>query len=236
MKKKMMLFAWFFYTSLVSINLFSQGDTSGVKKPRHELDIIIDDVFAKSPIINYPFVNDIYTPEYTITAQNIPKIGLGYKFNFNHSALRAKFSYGSGQSTQNYSSNSNSDDYSVVSMQISLGYEFQKNMKKLQLFYGLDLFFNYTDLSTTNTNVNNNTTYISKDVSLAPGYGASPFVGVKYFVLPNLSISTEINFTTEKYKTIDKTSYTGCPETTSYTYGSSTHIGPLGNIGINIHF
>lgn len=231
MKKKCLFFACLIYLSLVSKELYSQDNTSDTKKMRHELNIIVDDIFAKTLIVDLSHYED-----YTSVVLNNPKIGLGYKLNFNNSALRTKISFGSSQNSSNGPTNNSKSAYSTVSTQFNIGYEFQKDINKLQIFYGLDVFVAYNKLTTENSSIYNSTSYKSKNSSNTLGFGASPFFGVKYFVIPNLSISTEINFTIETYKSTEKNSNQSNSTTSTDSKGINTHIGPLGNIGINLHF
>ncbi len=231
MKKKSLFLACFVYLSFVSIESFSQDNTSDTKKTRHELNIIVDDIFAKTLVADHSYYND-----YTNSALNSPKVGLGYKLNFNNAALRTKISFGSNQNTSNGPANTSKSDYSSVATKFNIGYELQKDIDKLQIFYGLDVFLNYNALTLKNSSVHNSASYDSKSSSNTLGFGTSPFFGVKYFVIPNLSISTEINFSIESYKSSDKSSNQSNPETSTDYKGMHTRIGPIGNIGINLHF
>ena len=117
MKKKCLFFAGLIYLSLVSIELYSQDNTSDTRKPSHELNIIVDDIFAKPFIIDPSEYND-----YSSEIQNIPKVGLGYKVNYNHSAFRTKVSFGSSQNSTHGPVNDAKSDYSTVSTQLTIGY------------------------------------------------------------------------------------------------------------------
>ena len=231
MKKKCLFFAGFIYLSLVSLELYSQGDTSDTSKPRHEFNIIVDDIFAKPLVIDPSEYNDYFSE-----IQNIPKVGLGYKVNYNHSAFRTKVSFGSCQNSTHSPVNDTKSDYSTVSTQLTLGYEWQKDINKLQIFYGLDLFIDYNSLTMKNSSLYNSISYHSKNSSNTTGFGTSPFLGVEYFVNPYLSFSTEINFTIESYKGKDKVSNQSNNNTSTDLKGFNTRIGPIGNIGINLHF
>lgn len=231
MKNKCLFFACSIYLSLVSVELYSQGDTPDTRKPSHELNIIVDDIFAKPLVIDPSEYNDYFSE-----IQTIPKVGLGYKVNYNHSAFRIKVSFGSSQNSTHSPVNDNKSDYSAVSTQLTIGYEWQKNMTNLQLFYGLDLFIDYNSRTMKNSSLYNSTSYHSKNSINTTGFGASPFLGVEYFVNPYLSFSTEINFTIESYRGKNKISSQSINETSTDLNGLNTRIGPIGNIGINLHF
>lgn len=231
MKKKSLLFACLIYLGLVSMELYAQDNPLGIKKTSQELNIIVDDVFARPLLIDPSEYN-----EYTFEIQNVPKVGLGYQINFNHSAFRTKLSWGSSQNSTHSPINDTKSDYSTVATQFTIGYEWQKNMNNIQLFYGLDFFIAYNTLTMKNSSRYNSTAYHSKNSSSTTGFGASPFFGVEYFVNPRLSFSTEINFTIESYKGANKISNQSVKETSTELKGLNTHIGPIGNIGINLHF
>ena len=231
MKKNYLFFACLIYLSLVSIELYSQDNTSDTRKPSHELNIIVDDIFAKPFVIDPSEYNDL-----SFGIQKMPKVGLGYKVNYNHSAFRTKVSFGSSQNSTHSPINDTKSDYSTVSTQLTIGYEWQKEMNNLQIFYGLDLFIDNNTLTTKNSSLYNSTAYHSKNSSNTTGFGASPFLGVEYFVNPYLSFSTEINFTIESYKGKNKVSNQSNNETSTDLKGLNTRIGPIGNIGINLHF
>lgn len=231
MKKNYLFFACLIYLSLVSLELFSQVDASDSRKPRHELNIIVDDIFAKPLVIEPTEYND-----YLSEIQKIPKVGLGYKVNYNHSAFRTKVSFGSSQNSTYSTVNDTKRDYSIVSTQLTIGYEWQKNMNNLQIFYGVDLFIDYNNLTTKNSSYYNSISYHSKNSSYTTGFGVSPFLGIEYFVSPYLSFSTEINFTFESYKGKTKNSNQSNNDTSIDLKGLNTRIGPIGNIGINVHF
>ena len=66
-------------------------------------------------------------------------------------------------------------------------------------------------------------------------YGVSPFIGVKVFITPYLSLSAETNFEYEKYKTKTKYTYSSSTDSVSDEKGSSFNFGPIGLISINVH-
>ncbi len=232
MKKKFLFFTGLIFLSLASVKLYAQNNVSDTPKTHSELNIIIDDIFAKPPVI------DPSTYDYSTSGiQYIPKVGIGYKLNFSRSALRTKLSIGSSQNSSDKLISDSKSDNSSVSMQYNVGYEWQKNMNKLQIFYGLDLFVSHNAITAKSVNANNSRIYRSEDSYKLTGFGASPFLGFEYFVIPHLSISTEINFTVESYKGESKNKSSYQDNITRYDLkGINTRIGPIGNIGFNLHF
>lgn len=67
----------------------------------------------------------------------------------------------------------------------TLGYEWQKNIKKHQLYYGVEAFYSYaSDASGSLVNPYHES---RKHIGLV-----GPFIGAKYRILPQLSLSVEM--------------------------------------------
>jgi|SRR3972149_2961107 len=154
--------------------------------------------------------------------------GVGYKLKIGNGALRARSDFNYSNST-NKSSNDTSENVSK-SFFPRIGYEFRLNYKRSVVFYGLDICasFNHSEENSSNNNyLYSNTTN---------GIGLSPFIGFKYFINKNISISTETSFDFLYTKTNYKNSYNGV---TSYENNRETitaRLSPLGIFSINFHF
>jgi hypothetical protein len=243
MKKNYLTIVVFYLLVLISMSTNAQ-DSISRHNNRHEISIILDDIFARTVInYSYPYYDMNYIPYYDVALYrqdyyniqdiNPLKIGLGYKLKFKHTALRTKISFGS----EKYSSNQdgNRSTFLDLTSRFFIGYEFQKKFKRLQIFYGVDGLIDYSQLNLDYSSGFGN----SKTNSHLLGYGVCPVLGVQYFLLPNFSISTEINFTFEYYKSQRKysSSYSGYnSENTTDTEGYITQLGPKGNLGINLYF
>ena len=70
---------------------------------------------------------------------------------------------------------------------VSIGKEWQKQYNQLQLFYGTDLFFDYRLFQIEAVQDEKGWLPRHRDISL----GLSPFVGMRYFIHPRISFSTE---------------------------------------------
>lgn len=227
--------------ALLSIAVFGQENNEGIPSSKHELSIVIDDIFAKTSYVNYPYLYSTsslyYLPAYPTFELNTTKVGLGYKFHFKNSALRSKLSLGVRNNTTENKIDTNKTENSFLASGITLGYEFHKNIRKTQIFYGADLYVDYNKSSSKSSNVYNSETYINESINTNMAFGISPLVGVKYFISPSISFSTELKFFIESFKNESIYKYTGnTSDNKNDTSGMNTKFGPLGQLSINIHF
>ncbi|MEZ5196928.1 MAG: hypothetical protein R2764_11130 [Bacteroidales bacterium] len=231
---------------VISLNLgfyLLTAQTNENEKIRNnEFDIVVDDIFAKAPVIYYPFYyweNQMIIPYYGNSYYDIvtTKIGLGYKHYFNNSGIRSKLSFGSNSDRSEYSGNDNSDEYNYLSANFHLGYEWLLKFGKAHIFYGVEGFVNQEKLNSESVYYNGIYRQTSKSNSVKTGYGASPLLGVEYFIAGPLSVSTEFKFIVEFYDgktTYENSESTEVSETKSS--GMKTRFGPLGQLSVNIHF
>jgi hypothetical protein len=222
--------------SFISLGLYAQDNSLQSQRPRHQWSIILDDIFAKSPLADLSDNYELDVYGYKSVLQNIPKAGLGYKLNFKNSAFRSKISFGHSQNTLDRVLNESQNDYAVLSTQINVGFEKQKSIGNLQLFYGVDVFLYYASIKTKSSYKISSAITKRRENSSITGYGPSPFVGVNYFIFPNLSVSTELNFTLESYTGKGESGYEGSLRPDYETNGIIARFGPVGNIGINLYF
>ncbi len=241
MKKKYLLLSVLF---LSSIFLNAQEDQSSNLKSNHELSIIVDNVFAKNNLNGiwytdeygdliryYPF-DDLVTPE----------MGLGYKFHLQGSEIRVKLAgmYKDGTNKNDDSDYKNENTY--FSSTIALGYVLHQNMNKTQFFYGLDICMKLSELKSKNTNesyfydYDYQSTYTSESIKNYTAYGIAPVFGIRFYLNPSFSLSTELkcNVLTYKEEHIHKSS-TSDEDDTYNKKGIKTDFGPLGQISFNIH-
>ena len=80
---------------------------------------------------------------------------------------------------------------------LGLGKEIQQNLGRFQFFYGLDVFGSFTNFRAGNRtlgyNVNTGELHAESQTRTTSGLrgGVTPFVGVRYFVLPRVSLAFE---------------------------------------------
>lgn len=233
--------------------VYGQENDEDFFSSKNELSIVVDDIFAKNVYLysispyyyaidySYYVSSDIYyLPPYNdILPEDfqLPKIGIGYKYHFDHSAIRSKIAFGTKKETIKNRYDRNTQEYDLKTFNLSAGYEFHKNMNRVQLFYGAELFIDYKKYNSVSISFYDNITYEYKTNFELTSYGISPLVGVNYFFSSSLSLSTELKFSIESYKGESTSSYTG--DTVSETNkisGFDTSFGPLGQISVNIHF
>lgn len=235
-------FAFIFILNLLFS--YSQAQIDEADKIRNnEFSIVVDDIFAKTPIIYYPYFyldNQVFLPYYDFRYYDITttKIGLGYKHHFNNSGIRTKLSFGTKSDRTEYSDNDNTEEYNYLSTNFYLGYEWLLKFRKAHIFYGAEAFVNYENLKSIASYYNEfNNEQTSESTSVNTGYGVSPLLGVKYFIAGPLSVSTEFKFNVEfvNGKTTFKHSELPTESETKHS-GMETSFGPLGQLSVNIHF
>jgi len=235
---RLLTIALFF--SLAYIHLYSQNEKSE-KARNNELSIVIDDIFAKNPVVYLPYYyvnNQLIFPYYdnNIFDIDITTVGLSYKHHFGNSGIRTKLSLGSKSQNTEYTTNNNEEEYSYLTANLYLGYEWLIKLKKLHIFYGAEIFINHDKLET--KNIQKESYYRKTENSYVKnGYGANPLLGVKYYIVNALSVSTEIKYLVEFYK--GENTYKDSEASEDIIIKNSgmiTKFGPLGQLSINIHF
>lgn len=223
---------------------------------RHEINIGFNNLFQKSAYpatIIYPiYTYDVYGYPYYYyyyDAYKSPLYGVGYRYHFGKSAIRAGFDFMIKNSDSKYerdygyySPTRYDRESKALSYKIRVGYEFHEDFKKTQLFFGLDVFIRsdeiknkseYFDTDTLVRTYKNTNTYIS--------YGISPMIGIKYHFNDMLSLSIETTFNFYLYESIYnyESTYTdpyyNTYKTTEREKGARFDISPLGLISLNIH-
>ena len=266
--------------TVFGINLSANAqDSAATKTNPHEINIgfanVLNSVFntSNTSLSNYGIkVPNTFTPTmgysgYTYFANMpLPKYGISYKYHIKNYALRAGIEFNMDQSDDSFTNNYNGGYYPWIRngnqhnksavILTCIGYERNKHLGRTELFYGMDVFFNYnqyksdgvtTDSYTTNTSTRTWTTdYKSKYDDYA--YGISPLIGIKFHITPMLSFSTQAKLNASYY--MNKSRYFGKSIYSNYsiyadtTYfdnnnssnGMQTVFAPLGLIYLNIHF
>ena len=215
----------------------------------------------------YPF----YGGDYGINT-NSPQFGLGYKYHLKKSSIRLLVNgnkksdsgiteYDTGTVIQSGVDN-NISAYSISSADVRLGYERNIGVKSFQFYFGVDGFYSISNYNYSNsydytyeTNqwVNNVWTaesikdsYENSYKTAYSAFGASPILGIKYYINDFLSISAETRIDVSFYNSntvytnsFDYGSYaTSDTEIKSTTNNKGNDIGvyPFKLISINAHF
>ena len=132
----------------------------------------------------------------------------------------------------------NGDDYdqktSTLETGFYLGYQWQKTISRVNIFYGFDGSVNYFKNKfsySINTSSNSGNSYSNVIFAL------SPLLGVNCFITPNLSIGTEVKLNLEYSSGKYKNEYTHSGEADeTKSSGFKARFGPLVFLSINIHF
>ncbi|MDA3894129.1 MAG: outer membrane beta-barrel protein [Salinivirgaceae bacterium] len=241
MKKKIFLvFFSLLFFSILYLNAQEKHDNS--IDSRYELSIVIDDLFGKQTYSSYPYYEPYYLKYSSSIAVipinvNIPKIGLGYKYHFDKSAIRSKLSFGSSNITNNNVNDSSKSENSITVLGITVGYEFNKTFDKVVIFYGLDVSMKVNNINYESSYTYENEVYTNKSAQQYNAFGISPLLGVKYFITPKLSVSTEIKYVIESFESKETNKLSGSDiERKTEGSGTNTYLGPIGQISINVHF
>lgn len=206
---------------------------------KHQISFGIDNLFAKNKTVYYQTwfgSNRRIVPnfeEYRNNFAEIPQFWLGYKLNFRTGAVRLKVlaKYLKEEETREDNYNIKYEGYIFG---VYLGYEFHKDYNKVQFFYGFDFFANQIEEINESTNNTIYPTYTYKTENHKIGIGVCPLIGVKYYITPFLSLSTEYRLQVESYSGYEKSTYNGTLNKNNFN-GFSTHLGSLGQLSINIH-
>ena len=211
-----------------------------------------------------PWINWFY-PYYSYTINKDNRLyGLAYKYHISKHALRLNFYFNNSfdkETSSNYDYPLNPDitKYNISRYRIGIGYEINKNFVRTGIFFGFDFFYDFRkELNRTETfrkayyyyDPLDNDNYIevkvnfkTKNTENKTSYGIAPLIGVKYFLTPYLSFSTEARFIIENYRSNEEQWYfndhpaDGSDETyESEHIGSLSKIATVGTFSVNIHF
>jgi hypothetical protein len=112
----------------------------------------------------------------------------------------------------------------------NLGYQRDINFYRTQVYFGADLFYEYYSIK----KEYKYETGFSFNHNRRKGYGIAPLLGVKLYITPAVSISTETNFRVnnyEKKETSDSDNY----KNTTNSKGFGVEFNPVGMISVNVH-
>lgn len=162
-----------------------------------------------------------------ISLSSTDNFGIGYKYKIGDGALR--FRLGLNFSNQENKTQTNTSTYKTKYFTPKIGYEFKLNYKRSVVFYGIDLCASYSanEYKYTNNYYTSNT---------GKGIGLSPFIGFKYFINKNISLSTETSFDFLYTETIIESGGNGVSLSKNKEKTMSGHLSPLGIFSINFHF
>ncbi len=248
-----------------SITLFSQEETEEKDyfSSKHELNF---NVFGgtNNPFPYY-YYYDIYDYYDYYFLQNINNnnigYGFGYKMHFKNSAIRASILASFDSDKHSYEDTDDiydlteyESEYEYLTGIFSIGYESHKNFKRTQIFFGIDVsykLYSFDYKSERETTHLDDPIYLylteSKNSYKRTGYGIAPLLGVKYYITPHISLSTETHLNFEYYTGKHKNEYKSQQigqygssldddESSSKDSGINSKLGPVGHISICVHF
>ena len=254
---------------IFSQNLFSQEskDINYFDK-KHEISIsgmnIFDNNKEEIYYYPYPWINWFY-PYYSYTINKDNRLyGLAYKYHISKHALRLNFYFNNSSdeetcSNYDYPLNPDITKYNISRYRIGIGYEINKNFVRTGIFFGFDFFYDFRKELNRNETFRkayyyydplDNDNYIEVKVNFKTritenktSYGIAPLIGVKYFLTPYLSFSTEARFIIENYRSNEEQwDFNDHPSAGNDETYESEHIGSLskiatvGTFSVNIHF
>ncbi|MBE9511642.1 MAG: hypothetical protein IMY71_12260 [Bacteroidetes bacterium] len=212
-----------------------------------------------SPWINwhYPYYS------YIINIDN-RLYGLAYKYHISKHALRLNFYFNNSFDKETHPNNdypgtSDITKYNISRYRIGFGYEINKNFVRTGMFIGIDFYYDfgkefsksetvrkdryYNDPEDNNNYIEVKVNHKASDTDNKNSYGITPLIGVKYFLTPYLSFSTEARFIIENYSSNEEHWYFndhpdyGSDQTViSENKGSLLKIATVGTFSVNIHF
>lgn len=235
---------------LFSISLFAQEEETSKKekKPRHEVRLITENFFKEKLesdpydlIISYSLHDGIESYK---NYADLYAYGLGYNYNLNNIGFRFRGYYMASSSTnlEYYGMEANNEHNQY---KLSFGINYQQQLDKLVMFAGIDfsLFQINASKLITSTYYNPQEIYHKTDVTVKyEGKGIEPVIGLKYFILKNFSISSEMRIMFDSFNgQITEVTTTNSPGGSNENYksdfkGFDNRIGPKGSISLNVHF
>lgn len=233
--------------SLIAFVLFGlnvSGQETDYFQKKNEFNVQIDDVFAKRDLLTDLYLYD-YDMVYVMPMLSYgPTLGLGYKHHFTKGAVRLKVNVATR--LQKYMSKDASDEfqddikYFSHRERFSAGYEFHSNFGRTQVFYGFDAVITIEAVGT--ETYRNDYYYVKSGYSVENtqgtfSYGVKPFLGFKYFISPQFSVSSEYHILLEAF--VSKTKRkdgSGDTEVEDKVTGFETKFGPAGQLTFSFHF
>jgi hypothetical protein len=133
--------------------------------------------------------------------------------------------------------NETSTEQTYLTYEVGIGYEFHKDLNRVQLVYGLEVGYGKQRFQENYTYNSDNTDYTASTVRDYRIVSVAPLLGVKYFITPSFSIGTEMRFKVEDF--IGSNTFSNSQndrKDVEEISGLRTKLGPLGQLSVNVHF
>jgi hypothetical protein len=252
MNSKKVILAFCMVGILLSSSLYAQDSLKLIQKYKTKKSEISISISRDSKNVNYGNPNDslrdlqmrsitpydsLKKPNYIAfySGEMFPTYGLGYSYHFEHSAIRSKIVFYNFVKNYSLMPLANIKSYNVIGIDGSIGFELNKRFRKWETFGGSDIFFAQSN-ATTKYSPNSNSTKIYEKTKETK-WGLRPFVGISYFFIPNISLSTEIYYDLAQTQTTIKEAALllgNTIETTKKNSGRNLEL--LANLALDIHF
>ncbi len=239
MKKYLLIFA---FACLAYTHAQAQTQDSTKKKDMDRLTWEI--AYNALPLLNWNGGNG----QSILFRKNVEKYPKG-QLVVKHRAYRLKVNLAISHNspTRKYTAfnntiNSYTEDGYHFSGSLETGYEYQHYFKKFQFYYGLDAVYNLMLQKTAVDGNSNSSLLLSLTNTTHHSGGVKPFLGFKYFINKNFSVSTETNLyllytirsQTYEFKDPNQSAVTRTEESTSSQISSNTNY--LSSVYVSFHF
>lgn len=252
--------------------LFAQenNSTDSVVISKHEINVGITRVFNRNNVLlnNPTFQYDEFgniTGQYFSEIGSLSGVGIGYKFHHkgvNAIRISVLFAHSNNTTDQNQSSQNSSylNKTDLTSLEGRMGYEFGFDLKRVHFYFGPEFILGVLSYKSTSENeLINPTQFVDPNTGLpvqqiirqmnssegnTTSFGGSFFLGIRYYVVPALSIGFETKLDALVHNQTQKHSSESIGVFAPYqprTYetksnGFSFIPNPIGLLSINIHF
>jgi hypothetical protein len=224
---------------------------------RFEVSFHVDNIFSESPG-NYQGLSNPYLRDTSVLPSNEQYLfyrplmaGIGFRYMASDKlSLRARASYygvfTEGDDSSRVEHFDHLQEFShntqVNNLRMNIGAQLQEGFEKGELYYGGDITFSFTD-AIYQKSVFQLPTIVLADPRVSRitnkrwAVGLSPYIGVRYYILPRVSLSTEMGFFYEYYhQELKEVNSYKKDHKTSINQGQNMYLGPLGHISVNFLF
>jgi len=237
---------------LLSSNLQAQDSLKLIQRFKTKTNEISLSISRDSKNVNYGNPNDslrnlnmtLRSPNDTLLksnkniiyfGENFPIYGLGYSYHFAKAAIRSKLMFYNFAKDYNIMPLANIKSFTTFGINGSVGYELNKRLRKWEVFLGSDFFIAQSN-ATSKYSPNSNSSKI-EEKSKETKWGLRPFIGISYYIIPNISLSTDIYYDIYQMYTTQKESALILGKTIETTKtNSGRDLSLLGNLALNVHF
>jgi len=240
--------------ALASTALFAQENNQTYERPSTEITVGVSNLKQKTSIEDlyyYDYYDYGYYVPFNYLTTNQPSINIGLRQKIKSGAIRIQGEYGSSNQTYNPQTDpaylyTQLEKYTLSSFNAGgkIGYDFFKSHKIIELNYGADFIFDYSNLKATNYYSNNGMYYdpatgqylMGQDYTISENYktvsygiGLNLGIGLRLSEKIKVGIESNLRFLMSnqdgKYKNDDASNYISEKNSSKF---SKTDAIPLG--------